>query len=92
MPDRFGLVVCDGPPSQTLGGRYGLAPVMKDRLGPGCVILLDDASREGEQEVVQRWAKELPCTVSRLGKAKPFFAVIVDDRIDSPRSSQPHRS
>jgi hypothetical protein len=36
MPERFGVVVCDGPPQKTTpGDRYGLLPVMQDRLGPG---------------------------------------------------------
>ena len=43
LPGQFALVVCDGPPSGTLGGRYGLVPVMREHLQPGCVILLDDA-------------------------------------------------
>jgi predicted O-methyltransferase YrrM len=64
MPS-FGLVICDGPPSSTKGGRYGLLPVVGQRLGPGCRILLDDADREGEREVLHRWTTEgnLRCEV-----------------------------
>jgi hypothetical protein len=75
MPRQFTLVVCDGPPSATRGGRYGLLPVMKDRLSDDCLILLDDASRAGEQATVQRWAEEAPCQVSLRGDAKPYFEV-----------------
>jgi hypothetical protein len=57
MPTRFGLVVCDGPPGDTPGGRYGLMPVMGERLA-GAVILLDDADRPGERKVLDRWARE----------------------------------
>ncbi len=53
----FSLVVCDGPPGQTRGGRYGLLEVMGDHLADECVILLDDAERESEQQVVHRWKK-----------------------------------
>ena len=35
MPDSFFLVVCDGPPSRTKGGRFGLIPVMRERLTLG---------------------------------------------------------
>jgi hypothetical protein len=28
MPKDFSLVVCDGPPGNTLGGRYGMLPIM----------------------------------------------------------------
>src|SRR5512138_1692380 len=41
MPKAFSFVACDGPPSDTVGGRYGLAPVLQGHLRPGCVILLD---------------------------------------------------
>jgi hypothetical protein len=56
---NFSLVVCDGPPADTPGGRYGLAPIMREHLAPGCVILLDDAEREPEREIAQRWSAEL---------------------------------
>src|SRR5215831_16294023 len=48
MPKEFSLVICDGPPAATKGGRYGLLPVMGDRLRPGSTILLDDAARASE--------------------------------------------
>lgn len=55
MPSDFTLVVCDGPPSGTPGGRYGLLPMMRSRVRPGCVMLLDDAAREAEALVAERW-------------------------------------
>jgi predicted O-methyltransferase YrrM len=58
MPSSFQLVICDGPPGSTPGGRYGLWPVLGERLAPGAVILLDDADRPGEEEVLQRWRAE----------------------------------
>jgi hypothetical protein len=58
LPREFHLVVCDGPPGATPGGRYGLLPLLGDRLLKGTVILLHDARRLGEQGVLQRWEKE----------------------------------
>jgi predicted O-methyltransferase YrrM len=58
MPATFQLVICDGPPGSTPGGRYGLWPVLGARLAPGAVVLLDDADRPGEEEVLQRWRTE----------------------------------
>lgn len=58
VPDGIALVICDGPPGTTRGGRYGLLPVLSRNLRPGCVILLDDASRPAEQAILARWAQE----------------------------------
>ena len=58
MPKQFSLVICDGPPGDTKGGRYGLLPVMGDRLPPGSTILLDDAGRPGELELIRKWEAE----------------------------------
>lgn len=74
MPEEFQLVVCDGPPGATVGGRYGLLPVMGDRLPSGSVILLDDANRPGEVEVLERWASETELRVS--SPVEDSFAVI----------------
>ena len=55
MPEAFRLVVCDGPPGDTRGGRVGLLSVIGDRVPAGAVILLDDAARDGERHAVRRW-------------------------------------
>ena len=70
LPEAFGLVVCDGPPYDTPGGRYGLLPVMGDRLPPGTTILLDDAGRGPEQNIAARWAGELGTAATTLGTKK----------------------
>lgn len=57
LPFHFAIVVCDGPPDATPGGRYGLLPCVGDRL-QGAVVLMDDAERPGEQHVLQRWRTE----------------------------------
>jgi len=58
MPDKFDMVICDGPPKVTKGGRYGLLPIMRKRLKPNSIILLDDAGREQEQAIFTRWKNE----------------------------------
>ncbi|MHC4846180.1 MAG: hypothetical protein ACYTCU_08465, partial [Planctomycetota bacterium] len=63
----------DGPPGDTRGGRYGLFPLMGGRLAPGCVLLLDDAEREGEQDVARRWETAWGASLEVLGTAKPYF-------------------
>jgi hypothetical protein len=68
LPNGIGLVVCDGPKGTTRGGRYGLAPVMKDRLAPGCIVLLDDTSREAERAIIEQWCAELPARVVEVSE------------------------
>jgi hypothetical protein len=70
---RFSLVICDGPPGQTHGGRYGLLPVAQSTFSDGCVILVDDAVRSGEQAVVRRWQKEASLRCETLGRTTPYF-------------------
>jgi hypothetical protein len=76
MPEEFTLVVCDGPPGMTKGGRYGLLPVMRERLHAGAVILLDDAEREGEADVLSRWAEEARLTNDMRETPTGAYAVL----------------
>lgn len=62
MPRDFRLVIADGPPGDTKGGRYGLLPVMRAHLAPDAVLLLDDAHRPDEQAALRRWADEFGLT------------------------------
>jgi hypothetical protein len=80
-PRTFSLVVCDGPPADTLGGRYGLAPIMRERLAPGCVILLDDAEREAERAIARRWQAELDASQQFVDDARLFIRLVVSQRI-----------
>lgn len=51
------LLLVDGPPAgegQPLS-RYPALPTFAERLAPNAVVVLDDATRPGEREVVQRW-------------------------------------
>ena len=73
IPEKFSLVVCDGPPGTTRGGRYGLVPVMLDKLRADCTILLDDGAREGEQDTAERWAKLLGGSPETVGTEKPYI-------------------
>ncbi|HEY6045542.1 MAG TPA: hypothetical protein VIU65_03005 [Pyrinomonadaceae bacterium] len=77
MPQNFALVICDGPPGATPGGRYGLLPILGERLSKGSVILLDDATRPGEAEVLSRWKAEAPVSISFDEEKNQTFAVII---------------
>ena len=73
LSKRFSLVICDGPPGDTNGGRYGLFPVAHHTFRDDCVILLDDAIREDEQAIARRWQAEFPLACRAIGEERPFF-------------------
>lgn len=75
LPAGLSLVLCDGPPASTPGGRYGLIPQIHTLLAPDTVILLDDAARPGEQEVLLRWASEFGLEYEMGGRKKPFAKI-----------------
>ncbi|QSB14247.1 class I SAM-dependent methyltransferase [Natronosporangium hydrolyticum] len=54
------LVSVDGPPGATgPQARYPAVPMLAERLSPDAVVLLDDADRDDEQEIIRRWC-DLP--------------------------------
>jgi hypothetical protein len=79
MPPRFNLIVCDGPPSDTSGGRYGVLPLLGDRLAPNAILLLDDAERPNEAEVLRRWHAERAMVTSIRETPSGTYALAVVD-------------
>ena len=71
IPANVGLVICDGPPAQTKGGRYGMVPVVGSSLKPGAVILMDDTIREDERKIIERWKSILNFTTLEKGRDIP---------------------
>ncbi len=52
------MVLVDGPKAFEAGkalARYPAFPVVRDFLAPRCAVILDDAERAGEQQVLARW-------------------------------------
>lgn len=60
LPETIDLLVIDGPPRPYHPETRGGAGAIFSRLSPGGAILLDDASRPGEQAVAARWRREFP--------------------------------
>ncbi len=60
LPDVIDLLIIDGPPWTVHPLVRGGAEVLFDRLSPGAIVLLDDASRPGERVVARRWAEAWP--------------------------------
>jgi hypothetical protein len=76
LPARFDLVICDGPPETTPGGRYGLLAAAGHRMTAATVILLDDASRTSEIGVLDRWRREAGWRFEILGTPPSQYAVV----------------
>jgi predicted O-methyltransferase YrrM len=55
------LLVIDGPPLSTQGlTRYPALALLVNRLSPTAVVLLDDAARADEKEIVRIWRERFP--------------------------------
>jgi len=76
LPDTFKLIICDGPPGTIRGNRYGLLPVLGERLHAESLILLDDADRPSEVEVLRRWTAEAKMAVELRDVPKGTFALV----------------
>lgn len=64
LPMPIDLVICDGPPGDTPGGRWGMLPALRANLADSPVILLDDVDRQSELSVAEAWAAELNLVVT----------------------------
>jgi hypothetical protein len=73
LPGKISMVICDGPPGGTRGGRYGLVPVMLDKLRHDCVLLLDDGAREQERLIANRWGQMIMAKPELIGSEKPYY-------------------
>lgn len=71
------LVVCDGPPGKTEGGRYGLLPVMQPHLAENCIVLLDDTHRQAEQDIIDNWSELTELSASRVGLRGSHAEVVI---------------
>lgn len=57
LPSRIDMLVVDGPPGEAGRlARFPALPLLQDRLGPGSVVIVDDAHREDEVQILEAWA------------------------------------
>jgi predicted O-methyltransferase YrrM len=95
------LLVVDGPPQKTDPGgtpRFPAMPVLAGSLGPGSVIFVDDARREAEQRMLERWLRDEPRWVredhpTRHGRRSSGIVTAESgrDRIQGPRAGRGSR-
>lgn len=61
LPRAIDLLLVDGPPGYGEGmerSRYPALPVLEDRLSRNAMVILDDATRPGEQDILERWGED----------------------------------
>jgi predicted O-methyltransferase YrrM len=66
--DGIELLLVDGPPGYGEGmsrSRHPALPALEGRLAPGALVILDDADREGEREILDAWERNLPWRFDR---------------------------
>lgn len=66
IPTTFDMVICDGPPAQTQGGRYGLIPIMNMYFSKGTKILMDDTVRDDERVIIKKWKDMIPLQEEKI--------------------------
>lgn len=60
-PDAIDLIIVDGPPEDSgPDARFPAGPVLLPRLRPGGAMLLDDAAREQERRMSDRFRQLFP--------------------------------
>lgn len=64
------LLLVDGPPGYGEGmsrSRFPALPALEARLAPGALVVLDDAERKGEREILDAWERESDWRFDRRG-------------------------
>lgn len=61
IEDEIDLLIIDGPPAKTQAlARYPALPLLNKKLSNNVTIILDDANRTDEKEMIDRWIEEYP--------------------------------
>lgn len=75
--DTVDLVIVDGPPSSTgPEARYPAVPVLAPHMKKGSLVFLDDANREDEQRIIDRWLSEYPLEALSVPKTEKGAALL----------------
>ncbi len=76
-PAKIDMLLVDGPPEQTNPlARYPALPLLWDHLADDALILMDDADRPHEREIIRRWTTEYPVSVVQMASSLKGFAVL----------------
>jgi predicted O-methyltransferase YrrM len=81
-PRSIGVLLVDGPPGplQKLA-RYPVLPVLYEYLRDDALIMVDDADRQDEREMIDRWRQEFRCLkIDYLTSVKGIAEITFDRR------------
>lgn len=74
------LLLVDGPPRNTPGGRYGALPILMDQMRDDCVVILDDVERPEERWVLKQWKRDYPevevVEINHVPKVEPEIRIV----------------
>jgi predicted O-methyltransferase YrrM len=80
------LLVVDGPPGTTNRlARYPALPLLRRYLSDHAVILVDDARRQDEREMIKRWQRDFELRAEFRQTEKGTAVLTTDDAVSEPR-------
>ena len=83
------LLFVDGPPGDTAAmARYPAVPVLRERLSPHAVVILDDATRRDERRSIERWQAETPGLTAHYLPREEGACVLVMGDPEVPASTR----
>ena len=86
--DRIDMLIVDGPPKKIQkNSRYPVVPLLSEKLANGCIILLDDGSREDETQIVELWNKQFHFNKTEFVKLEKGAWILKKDLPTSTNSS-----
>ena len=71
LPATIDLIIVDGPPHYlSKNSRYPALPLLNKNMSKTGALILDDANRKAEKEIVKLWAKQFNIEETMIGKCE----------------------
>lgn len=87
IEDGIDLLIIDGPLGKTQAlARYPALPLLNKKLSNNVTIILDDANRTDEKEIIDRWIEEYPDLIATNVDAETGCCIISRDISKKTRS------
>jgi predicted O-methyltransferase YrrM len=77
LKNQIDILIVDGPPEKTQKyARYPALPYLYEFLSDKAIVILDDAGRTEEKEIVQMWLKEYPEFTHEYIRSKKGISIL----------------